>query len=166
MRKIEIGRVLLTALLLLSCSRGVVPPEAGDLAPDFQEMDLAGRRIYLNSHLGRPVILFFFATWCDSCHREIEDMVEVGRRYGSEVSIICLAIDPENIDKIRRLGAAFSINFPLVMDNEGTIAARYAVQRLPTTFIIGPDGRIRRRFTGWNRTLRNSIDDLLTEMAA
>ena len=136
----------------------------GKLAPDFRANDLTGRTIYLNAELKRPVVLSFFATWCAPCRDEIPYLIDLHRRFEGRATILCIVVDPENTDKVRSIASSLSITYPILMDEGQKIMESYGAGTLPSTFLIGPDGRIRSHFKGFGeaeaKALAASIERL------
>jgi len=54
----------------------------------------------------------------------------------------------EGADTIFEFTGRYPVSFPLLMDSDGEVVKRYPVSGLPTTYIIGPDGRVVRRVVG------------------
>jgi peroxiredoxin len=104
-----------------------------------------GSTFRLSEHVGRNVVVLnFFATWCEPCR---EEMPELQRYAGSLAAqsnrVVLLGIDaqerPEAVDAFLR---RFDVGFPVGIDDQGSIARAYGVDSLPTTVVIGADGRI------------------------
>ena len=143
------NRKLLVAVLIVAaaCSRSESSPQVGSVAPDFRAEDLTGRTIFLNAELERPVVLTFFATWCAPCREEVSRFIELHDRLAGGARILCVVVDPENKDEVRSLASGLEIPYPMLMDEGQRIKSSYGVWGLPTTFVVGTDGRIHSRFT-------------------
>jgi peroxiredoxin len=139
---------ILTAFLVLAvaCADPGGLFQAGAMAPDFRLADLAGRTVYLNAELRRPVVLTFFATWCAPCRDEIPALSALQRRIDDRVRVLCVVVDPENIDKVRSIASGLGIPYPMLLDERGRTKTAYGVTTLPVTVLIGTDGRIVSRF--------------------
>ena len=99
---------------------------------------------------GRPVLVTFWATTCASCVKEIPHLAELYREFsprGLEMIAIAMAYDPPN--HVLAMRDARAIPYPIALDIEGTAARAFGNVRLtPTSFLIGPDGRIVQHNTG------------------
>ncbi len=129
------------ALLLFSPVRAARPPGAGEEAPPILLEDLQGREVSLASFRGRPVILHFWATWCPLCREEMPILEQAARDRPEGLAILGINLG-ERCDKVERYARQAGLNFPLLLDLRGKVAARYGVLSLPITILVGPDGRI------------------------
>jgi len=164
MRSLPIIALLL--LLPLACSNTGAPMEAGRIAPDFRAQDLTGRTVYLNAELKRPVVLTFFATWCEPCRKEIPLLIDLHDGMQNRITILCLAVDPENLDKLKSMSAELHIPYAVLLDEQRKIMDAYGVSELPSTFLIGTDGRIVSRFRGFDDAAAQSIVDMVRRLEA
>jgi thiol-disulfide isomerase/thioredoxin len=124
------------------------PVDAGSSAPSFSATTLDGRVFDLDSARGRVVILNVWATWCAPCRKEMPALERLSQQFrGRNVDVVAISTDDDPVlvrPFIENLGLTFSI----IHDREGVMGKRYLVNGLPTTFIIGKDGRIARRELG------------------
>lgn len=119
-------------------------------APDFALETIEEDTVRLRDHRGDVVVLNFWATWCSPCRYEIPGFIELQRQYADQsLQFVGVALQRgAGVDRVRRYAEHMEINYPVGAD-DGTISEKYgSVQRLPTTFVIGPDGEIRKRFSG------------------
>lgn len=102
----------------------------------------------LSALKGKVVFLNFWATWCGPCRTEMPSMETLYRKY-KERGLDILAV---NSQEQQRNVASFiktnKLSFPVALDRSGEVSMRYGVQAIPTTYIIGRDGKIVSRITG------------------
>ena len=119
----------------------------GKPARDAMVTTLAGASARLNSYLGHPVWLNFFATWCPPCKHEMPEIEQRYRRFGPK-GLSVIGVDQEETPAlIARFVKPLSITFPIVID-EGPAAATYGVFALPTSVFIDAHGIVRAMKTG------------------
>lgn len=125
---------------------GRIPaPKQGFLAPDFSLETTDGQIIRLSELRGKTVVLNFWATWCPPCRTEMPTLERIAQEYADQ-DVILLGINLTFLDKAAEIPAfltKYGITFPILLDREGQVARLYEIRALPTTFFIGPDGRIR-----------------------
>ena len=125
----------------------LIAPEIGALAPSFEAPSLVDR-IDFRQLRGTPVILNFWATWCEPCVTEMPYLQSVYEQY-RERSLRLIAVNlgetyPVVDSWVKRNGLYFDIAF----DTDGAIATAYRLRGQPSTFVIAPDGRIANIFYG------------------
>ncbi len=127
----------------------IVAPEIRALAPDFERETLAGNTIRLSRLRGAPVILNFWATWCGPCAVEMPILQSVFDTYHATNGLRVLAVNlGEPAGLMRRWQEDHELTYDLVIDQAQQIAALYHLRGQPSTYVIGPDGRITDIFFG------------------
>ncbi len=102
----------------------------------------ADERLALPELLGRPVVLNFWASWCDPC-REETPILERTWQQARASGVVFLGLNMQDItDDAREFIAEFRMTYPNVRDRGNGIARDYGVTGLPETFFIAPSGRI------------------------
>ena len=101
-----------------------------------------GRDVTLASLRGRPIVLNFWASWCQPCTQELPVLERAWRAYRSE-GVLVLGMDTQDVTQdalhfVRRYG----VTYPSLRD--GTDASRDAFELtgVPETFLIDKRGRI------------------------
>ena len=134
----------LLLILSVSCTKKKTELEAGAMAPDFRAETLTGQTLYLNAEIKtRPVLISFFATWCDPCRAELPLLATLQRKFPKDLQVLLVAIDPENVDEHHTLAKALSLPFPILLDKNERIKTAYGVEQLPSTFLVDQQGVIR-----------------------
>lgn len=109
--------------------------------PPFTGRTTAGATITLTDFEGRVVLLSFWATWCTSCLHEMPAFEQLHREY-APAGLTVLGVNiQENEQTIQRYGQKLGLTFPLIPDLDRTIARAYGAIAVPSTFLIGRDGR-------------------------
>lgn len=109
---------------------------------------LDGRQGTLDSLRGKVVLVNFWATWCPYCRHEMSEMQEFYRDYaGKGFEIIAFSVD-DGPDKAREYLREAGYSFPAAMADVSTQQAFGGVSRIPTSFIIDRDGKLRHKVNG------------------
>ena len=139
------------------------PPELSGVTADGKRVSLAGLR-------GRVILLNFWATWCQECRPEMPMFERLHREFSAQGLAVVGINAREGTSTIREYAKELGLTFPLILDPKGTINSAYGVIGLPTTFLIGRDGRPVALAIGpreWNgKPARALIQALLAEPAA
>lgn len=136
--------------------------EAGNKAVEFTLTDIDGNRVSFSDYAGKAVILNFFADWCPPCRMEVPDFIELQERYGTEgFSMIGVALVDRSAAKA--FAGKMGINYPVLID-DGNVSAVYGpIRSIPTTFLIGRDGKIAKVYIGYRpkNVFENDIKEIL-----
>lgn len=97
----------------------------------------------LSQYRGKVIYLDFWASWCAPCKLSFRFMNELRVLYGSNDLVIVTV----NLDHNRAAAGNFlsevGSNLPVVYDPSGSLASRFKVSAMPTTVLIGRDGKVR-----------------------
>lgn len=117
-------------------------------APDFTLTDLNDQPVSLSSFAGRPVIVYFWATWCHYCipsMQELEALRLEHRESGLEVLAVNILEAKERVSAhVRR----HNLSLPVLLDLSGSVTRLYAVRATPTYYLIDRDGTVRAVIVG------------------
>ena len=101
------------------------------------------QQIDLHEYAGKVVYLDFWASWCAPCRQSFPWMNDVQAAYaGQGLVIIAVNVDKEPSLAQKFLDAHRPV-FRIAYDPKGTIAAGYDIKAMPTSILIGRDGRVR-----------------------
>lgn len=113
----------------------------GTKPPEFNGTTADGRTVSLASLRGKVVLLNFWATWCQECRPEMPLFEQLHRDFAAQGLSVIGINAREGTVAIRGYAKELGLTFPLVLDSKGEINAAYGVIGLPSTFLIGRDGR-------------------------
>jgi len=145
-------RLIGIALLLL----GLLPPPAHGAAapalslersraPALRARTVTGETLSLEKLLAAgPVVLDFWATWCQPCLAELPELEALHRKYRERgLTVVGVSVDgPRNFAKVRPSVAKLGLTFPIVLDEDGRIQQSWQVRAMPTTVVIDSAGVI------------------------
>jgi thiol-disulfide isomerase/thioredoxin len=118
------------------------------IAPAFSLTDISGIKLSLADYQGKVVMLDFWATWCGPCRMEIPGFVELQNRYGPEGFVaIGISMDAD-AEPVVEFYKQFKMNYRVALGNDRLAEAYSAGWALPTTFLVGRDGRIYAKHVG------------------
>jgi thiol-disulfide isomerase/thioredoxin len=118
------------------------------MAPAFSLTDINGSPLKLSDYQGKVVMLDFWATWCGPCRIEVPGFIELQKRYASQgFTIIGISMD-DSAPPVVEFYKQFQMNYPVAIGNDRLGDLYGGMQGLPTTFMIGRDGRIYAKHVG------------------
>ena len=135
-----------------------MPLNEGDLAPDFEVQDDKGQAFKLSTLKGRSVVLYFYPKAdTPGCTKEacsFRDSITKFKNHAAEV----IGVSPDKPSAQAKFKSKYELSFPLLADENHQVAEAYGVWKEKsmygrkymgverTTFLIGPDGHIRKIF--------------------
>ena len=153
--------IALFALLLLSHNSFA----AFNQAPDINLPGVNGS-VKLAEFKGKVVYLDFWASWCEPCKKSFPWLHDIKQRYtdkGFEVVAV-------NLDKDRKLADAFikemDVNFVLAFDEDGESASRYKLKGMPSSYLIGRDGKLYASHVGFIEKDKKKLEQAIKELLA
>ena len=112
-------------------------------APDFTIYDLNGNEVHLSDFFGKPVIIYFWASWCDQCKRVMGDFEKAYEIYGEDVQFLIVNMTDgsrETVQTASEYVAKQGYTFPVYYDVNYSAADAYNVYALPTTYFVDGEG--------------------------
>ena len=131
-----------------TAARSAKSDGAYPMAPEFKLTSLSGQTVNLRDLRGKVVILDFWATWCGPCRLEIPEFEDLQRKYGSQgLQVVGVSMDDSSAP-VRQFYQQFKMNYPVVMGTDKVGELYGGIYALPTSFVIGRDGRIYAKHVG------------------
>ena len=125
---------LLKPLDLVAYASGTAPPH-------FSGGTLDTGRVSTSDLRGKVVLMNFWASWCAECRPEMPVLERLYRELAPQGFVVIGINAREKREAVRRYAGELGLTFPLVLDPDGKINALYGVVGIPTTFLVGRDGR-------------------------
>lgn len=169
MKRFAFFRGLLVCALAVSAGTGCTEAPSSDPAlraeaPGFSLVQLDGTPVRLADHLGKTVILDFWATWCAPCEVQMPVLDTLWkRRGGAELMVLGISVDTDPSEKVSAWVEKRSLEYPIAIA-EQSLAVDYGVIGFPTLIVIDRVGRIHTRHTGV--LSRPELEEILDEIAA
>ncbi len=115
----------------------------GQQAPDLSIQSLNGKgRVSLRSLSGKLVVVDFWATWCGPCKQSFPKLEELAKRSPGKIEVIGVSVDDQQ-DGVAQFAKDNGASFPIVWDQGHTVANRWQVASMPTTYILDGSGTVR-----------------------
>lgn len=128
----------------------------GDYIEDFVAYDLNNNLVESNKYKGKIILLDFWASWCEPCHKQ--NQVEFSKLYEKykkdDFVIISYSLDEEK-EKDDWKAASIKdniswVNISNLKGFEDPLSKQYNINAIPQSFLVNRDGRIIKSFLGYN----------------
>ena len=143
-------KLLAGVAVLAIAAVAYVSLSARQAAPSVTFTGLDGQKFTSESLKGKVVMVNFWATSCTTCVKEMPAMVDTYNKFkgqGLEFVAIAMQYDPPNY--VVNFTETRKLPFTVALDAGGDIAKSFGdVTLTPTTFVIGKDGSILKRYVG------------------
>lgn len=142
------GKTLLGFLVffLVSCDR-----DGNSASGDALNMSLktyAGNSVALHNE-NEVTLLVFWATWCQPCIMEIPSLMTLHEKYRSQgFNVVSINVDDPEGTKVSSISKSYGINYPVLVGDEEVMKRFGGITSLPTSFLIGRDGKIKEKIQG------------------
>ena len=139
--------IILFVLALSSKSALAANIIIGKAAPNISIKTLDGQTITNSSEKGRILIVHLWATWCDSCRKEMPALENFYQKHQKQgVDVIAVSVDDRSdTNKVKSVLKDFS--FKGAMEADSDIHKLGRIWRVPVTFVIDQNSVLRKN--GW-----------------
>ena len=133
--------IVVPALFMAVLAVGLIRTNApkvrqGQLAPDFSLPLVGGGTLSSGDLKGSPVVINFWASWCDPCNQEAPDLQATWQQYRSK-GVRVVGVDYEDRESdAEAFVTKYRVTYPSVIDRGGQLATAFGVRGVPETFFI------------------------------
>jgi cytochrome c biogenesis protein CcmG/thiol:disulfide interchange protein DsbE len=129
----------IVAIQLNKSQQGSV--QVGEEAPSFVLTTFEGQEIDTEDLKGKVILVNFWASWCNPCELEAEDLETAWKLYQETGKVVFLGVDwtdteTEALAYLERFG----ITYPNGPDYGTRISQAYRTTGVPETYVIDPEG--------------------------
>ena len=153
--RVRIVRAMLVAGCVVACGKSgseggaaFQPLAIGASVPAYAAATLTGDTVRVGG-AEEPTVLNVWATWCVACQEEMAALDSLSREFKSRgVRVIGVSVDEGETERVRRFASTNHLGFTIAHDPAASIEQSYQVVGVPTTFVIGRDGKLLWKRTG------------------
>lgn len=141
----------------------------GTEAPQFSGPELGtSKTLGSGNYQGKVLVLNFWASWCEECKLEHQNLLSIDARFRSDPNFAMLGVDYQDKESdAQRYLEVFGSSFKHIRDPDGVISIDFGVYGVPETFVIDQNGIIRHKIIGpvmgtnYTHLVENVIQSLL-----
>lgn len=116
---------------------------ANPVPPAIRLQDVNGENVVIDDYRNRITVVNFWASWCPPCVEEIPSLNRLmARMRGKPFELVSINY-AESSETVASFLKQVRVDFPVLLDSDGSVTTQWNVIAYPSTFVIGPDGRIR-----------------------
>jgi thiol-disulfide isomerase/thioredoxin len=112
--------------------------------------DPTGQAVALSQWHGTPLLINFWATWCEPCREEVPELVRAQRTHGKSLQVVGIGVDSPG--KIGEFAKTYNVNYPMVVAGPEVIEITRRLGNtaggLPYTLAIDASGHLQSRHLG------------------
>src|SRR5688572_28013806 len=122
----------------------------GQAMPDFTLLNPDGTEFTLTKSLdeNKIVMINFWASWCAPCRVEMPGFEKLYKARSKDGFLILAVNEDEERAKMDEYLAEKPVSFPVLLDKEGELMKTFGVRALPTTILVGSDGKVSAVYEG------------------
>ena len=147
----------MAAVLLAAASQGAIAVETGQKPPTFSLPGDAGTTS-LDDFAGKVVYVDFWASWCGPCRQSFPWLNEMQKQFGAK-GLVVVGV---NVDKKREEAQKFLADTPaqftISYDPQGKTPRDWQVMGMPSSFLVGRDGKVRLVHAGFREADRPELE--------
>lgn len=166
--RLSVARVsfIVTSTILLAGIAGAQDSgiELGKKAPAAAVQTLDGKAADLSQFVGKgPVLMEFWATWCENCHELEPTMKAMHAKYGKQVAFVGVAVSVNQSPALaKRYVANHKLGWAQVYDTQGNATEAYDVPATSYVVIVDKSGKVVYTGVGGKQDLEKAIKKALS----
>ncbi len=129
--------LLVSVYLMVQIYQGRHAPQSG-AAPNIQATDISGQQIELEHYLGKPTLIYFWATWCNICGLTRSSINNIAQDH----PVITIASQSGGNGEIQAYQKKHQFDVTIINDKSGQLSNAYGVHAFPTIFVLDSQGNI------------------------
>lgn len=161
-KKICICLLVSVLITVLACNKIESHIEQGDIAPNFELMDVDSSMHSLAQYRGHKLLLHFWADWCPHCRAEFSELENAYKNLKS-VGFKLIAINVgQTREHVLEIQKEYHLTFPLLLDESRALSKKYGVRGLPASYFLNSQGKVEQIVQKW--LTETQIKEIVTEL--
>lgn len=118
-------------------------PKAGYQAPPLELAALGGETYRIGGKRDKPLLINFWASWCEPCQKEAPDLQAIYAKYEGRFDLYAVNLTSRDTQgDAEAMAKRFGFTFPILFDPDGAAERRYEVRTIPTSYLIDSGGNV------------------------
>lgn len=148
---LEVGVILFVFFGLgLWQTRGLLP--RGEPLPEFDLVDLEGKRATLTDYRGKTLLVHVWATWCGVCRQEFSALNAIHQSLGPDEALVTVVADSKNQARLAGFIREHQLEYPVLLGTQ-ELLENYKIDAFPTNYYVDGAGLLRDKTVGLSTRL-------------
>ncbi|MEK4510040.1 TlpA family protein disulfide reductase [Paenibacillus sp. FSL K6-2524] len=127
--------------LIANAAQGA--PKPGTLSPEFSLVGLDGKTYQVGGKRDKPLLINFWASWCDPCKEEAPDLVTLANKYNDQLDVYAVNVTMyDKLDNVKKFVEQYGYTFPVLLDEKEEVFRKFNGAAFPTNVLVDKDGVI------------------------
>ena len=129
-------------------------------APPFTLKSLDGNSVALTQFKGKPLLLFFWGTWCEACKEDIVLLEKFAEQAKDRVTVVTVLVDGEREKRARQIVSKLKVTLPVLLILKENVIDTYEIRMIPMAVLVDQGGSIIGKIVGqrdWSGPVASSV---------
>lgn len=119
----------------------------------------------VSKYKGKVVYVDFWASWCVPCRKSFPWLNDLAKQHPDDLVVVGINVDNER-DAAMKFLEKYPAHFPLVFDPEGTLAAAYKLEGMPSAVLLDRNGKEVHRHVGFREEKKAEYEKIISDLIA
>jgi len=155
--------IVAVLLLALGAARAAAAQDlglkVGAKAPGAAVQTLDGRSVDLGEYIGKtPMLIEFWATWCENCHELEPSLKAAVTKYGDKVKFVGVAVSVnQSPERVKKYVAEHGLTPEILYDRTGAATNNYQVPATSYVVVLDKAGKVVYTGLGGDQKLEDAV---------
>lgn len=138
---------------------------APDKLPAFQLPDLDGKSHASTEFAGKPVLIDFWATWCETCKETVPQLLEIEKKYAAKkLQVVGISVDKGEAAKVAKGARKLSIDYTVLHDAASSLQPTFGYTGVPSLYLFDKDGKLLLTLQGYDPAQEKKLIEALDKI--
>lgn len=131
-------------------TRSLLP--RGEPLPEFDLVDLDGKRVTLADYRGKTLLVHVWATWCGVCRQEFTALSALHENLAPDEALVTIVADGNDRTRLTRFLREHQLEYPVLLGTR-ELLEDYKIEAFPTNYYVDGSGLLRDKTVGLSTRL-------------
>ncbi len=96
---------------------------------------------FKTANQAKPVLVAFWATWCEACKEELPALNEIAKQHSSKLEVVSINVQ-EEAEHVKEFLSSTNLKYPVILDESGELSDLFGVTAIPSVVLLAKGGEI------------------------